>query len=79
MRLAEVLAPAIEMAEGYPVEESMARSIHNDREWLLQWPQSRKVFFPNEGEGPEGEKPKEEAGKDAKAEEKKPKEKDKKK
>jgi gamma-glutamyltranspeptidase/glutathione hydrolase len=57
MRLEDVLAPAIEMAEGYPIEESAARSIHNNKEWLLQWPQSRKVFLPNEGEEPEGPRP----------------------
>ena len=54
MSLAEVLAPAIEMAEGYPIEESAASSIDYYKEQLMQWPASRKVFLPNEGEGPEG-------------------------
>ena len=54
MSLEEVLAPAIEMAEGYPIEESAARSIDYYKEQLMQWPASRKVFLPNEGEGPEG-------------------------
>ena len=54
MSLAEVLAPAIEMAEGYPIEESAANSIDYYKQQLMQWPASRKVFLPNEGEGPEG-------------------------
>jgi gamma-glutamyltranspeptidase/glutathione hydrolase len=54
LSLEDVLTPAIEMAEGYPIEESAVRSIENNKHWLLQWPQSRKVFLPNEGEGPEG-------------------------
>jgi len=54
MSLKEVLAPAIEMAEGYPIEESAVRSINNYKQLLQKWPASRAVFLPNEGEGPEG-------------------------
>jgi len=54
MSLEDVLAPAIEMAEGYPVEASTVRAIERDKQLLAQWPSSRAVFLPNEGEGPEG-------------------------
>lgn len=54
LSLQDVLAPAIEMAEGYPIEESAVRSINRYKKLLEQWPASRAVFLPNEGEGPEG-------------------------
>jgi gamma-glutamyltranspeptidase/glutathione hydrolase len=54
LSLQDVLTPAIEMAEGYPIEESAVRSINRNKELLEQWPASRAVFLPNEGEGPEG-------------------------
>ena len=54
LSLQDVLAPAIEMAEGYPIEESAVRSINRNKKLLEQWPASRAVFLPNEGEGPEG-------------------------
>jgi gamma-glutamyltranspeptidase/glutathione hydrolase len=54
--LAEVLAPAIEMAEGYPIEASAARSIEYYRDLIMQWPESRKVFLPHAGEEPQGPK-----------------------
>jgi gamma-glutamyltranspeptidase/glutathione hydrolase len=54
MSLEEVLAPAIEMAEGYPIEESATSSIDFYKDLIMQWPDSQKVFLPNDGEGPEG-------------------------
>lgn len=48
--LAEVLQPAIEMAEGYPIEASTADRIEARREIIEQWPTSRKVFLPHLGE-----------------------------
>ena len=54
LSLKDVLAPAIELAEGYPIEESAVRSINNYKRLIMQWPASRAVFLPNEGEGPEG-------------------------
>ena len=53
MSLKDVLLPAIEMAEGYPIEASAVRAIESSRQLLEQWPSSRAVFLPNEGEGPE--------------------------
>ncbi len=45
--LAEVLAPAIEMAAGYPIERSQADNMERRKEILAQWPSSRKVFLPH--------------------------------
>jgi len=55
--LKEVLAPAMEMAEGYPVEEETSYKIQKDREKLKQWPYSRKVLLPHLGEGFEAPRP----------------------
>ncbi len=51
MSLAQVLAPAIEMADGYPIEEQSANSIERERERLQQWPYSKEVFLPHLGDG----------------------------
>lgn len=47
LSLAEVLAPAMQMAEGYPIEQSQADNIESRRELLAQWPGSKKVFLPH--------------------------------
>jgi gamma-glutamyltranspeptidase/glutathione hydrolase len=54
LSLEEVLAPAIEMAEGYPIEAGAVRAIERHKALILQWPDSQEIFLPNEGEGPEG-------------------------
>ena len=51
MSLAQVLAPAIEMADGYPIEEAAANSIEREKGRLQQWPYSKKVFLPHLGTG----------------------------
>jgi gamma-glutamyltranspeptidase/glutathione hydrolase len=53
LSLAEVLAPAIQMADGYPIEAQAVRSIERNREDIERWPYSRAVFLPNAGEPPE--------------------------
>ena len=50
LSLAEVLAPAIEMAEGYPIEAGAVERIRRDREVILQWPASAAVFLQGDGE-----------------------------
>jgi gamma-glutamyltranspeptidase/glutathione hydrolase len=51
LSLAEVLAPAMQMAEGYPIEENQANNIERRRDMLAQWSYSRDVFLPNLKEG----------------------------
>lgn len=50
LSLEEVLAPSIEMANGYPIEAQTANSIEGDKEMIKQWPYSKKVFLPHLGE-----------------------------
>ncbi|MFN0180345.1 MAG: gamma-glutamyltransferase family protein [Gemmatimonadales bacterium] len=57
MSLKDVLAPAIEMADGYPIEDQAANSIEANKERLKAWPYSKTVFLPHLGEAreaPEG-------------------------
>ena len=51
MNLAEVLGPAIRMAEdGYPIEAQTANSIERNKETLKAWTWSRDVMLPHLGE-----------------------------
>ncbi len=50
LRLADVLAPAIELADGYPIEKDTADSIERNKEKLKAWPYSRAVFLTHAGE-----------------------------
>jgi gamma-glutamyltranspeptidase / glutathione hydrolase len=47
LSLADVLAPAMQMAEGYPIEESQADFIESKRDMLSQWTYSKAVFLPH--------------------------------
>lgn len=50
MSLAQVLAPALQMAEeGYAIEAQLANSIHNSRNRIKEWRYSPRVFLPNTG------------------------------
>jgi len=53
MSLKDVLAPAIEMADGYPIEAQTASSIESRVKMLAQWPYSKSVFLVNDGKGPD--------------------------
>ena len=44
---AEVLQPAIDLADGFPLDEFRAISVENDEKYLAAWPSSRRVFLPN--------------------------------
>ena len=50
MSLKDVLAPAMQMAEGYPIEAELVQKIEKFEEKLRQWPYSKQVFFPHPGE-----------------------------
>jgi len=52
LSLSEVLAPAIEMTEGYPIEASAVRGISDNANEMKGWPYTRDVFFPDGGDGP---------------------------
>jgi len=55
--LKDALEPAIQMADGYPIEAEATAKIERYKEKLKQWPYSKKVFFPHLGQEPEGPRP----------------------
>lgn len=50
MSLKEVLAPAMEMALGYPMEAQTANRIEGNKDEIKKWSTSEKVFLTNAGE-----------------------------
>jgi gamma-glutamyltranspeptidase / glutathione hydrolase len=53
MSLKEVLAPAMQLAEGYPIEAQTANQIEQNKALIKEWPYSKKVFLPHLGESRE--------------------------
>ncbi|MDX2182924.1 MAG: gamma-glutamyltransferase [Gemmatimonadaceae bacterium] len=54
MSLAQVLTPAIEMAErGYAIEAQAANAMENQKRWIKQWKYSPAVFLTHPGEARE--------------------------
>ncbi|MEY3239049.1 MAG: hypothetical protein RIR11_487 [Bacteroidota bacterium] len=49
MSLKEVLAPAMQLAEGYPIEAQTANAIEKGKAEIKKWPYSQKVFLPHTG------------------------------
>jgi len=50
MSLKDVLAPAMQMAEGYPIEAQTANSIERGKAEIKKWPYSKAVFLTHQGE-----------------------------
>jgi gamma-glutamyltranspeptidase / glutathione hydrolase len=50
MSLKEVLAPAMQMAAGYPIEAQTANSMERGKAQIKQWPYSKAVFLPHAGQ-----------------------------
>jgi gamma-glutamyltranspeptidase/glutathione hydrolase len=50
LSLKEVLAPAMKLAAGYPIEAQAANSMERGKEMIKQWPYSKAVFLPHLGE-----------------------------
>jgi gamma-glutamyltranspeptidase / glutathione hydrolase len=50
LSLADVLAPAIQLADGFPIEAQLANAIERNKDQLKQWPYSRAVFLTHPGE-----------------------------
>jgi gamma-glutamyltranspeptidase/glutathione hydrolase len=53
LSLADVLAPALQMAEGYPIEQQLVNAIEREKGRIKDWPASRAVFLPHAGEARE--------------------------
>ncbi len=50
MSLKQVLAPAMELAAGYPIEAQTANGIERGKALIKQWPYSKKLFLTHPGE-----------------------------
>ena len=49
LSLKDVLAPSIEMADGFAIEAQLANNIERQKSWIKQWPYSKAVLLPNAG------------------------------
>ena len=49
MSLKDVLLPAMQLADGYPIEAQTANSIERYKKQIRQWPYSTSVFLPHAG------------------------------
>ncbi len=49
MSLTQVLAPAMEMAAGYPIEAQTANAIERGKDKIKEWPYSKEVFLTHPG------------------------------
>jgi gamma-glutamyltranspeptidase / glutathione hydrolase len=49
MSLGDVLAPAIQLAEGYPIETELSRVIERNKAKIKQWPYAKAVLLPHPG------------------------------
>jgi gamma-glutamyltranspeptidase/glutathione hydrolase len=49
---AEAVQPAIELADGFPIDELRSMTIRNSERYLESWPSSKRVYMPN-GRAPE--------------------------
>ena len=54
LSLAEILAPAIEMADGYVMDSETANVIERQKDWIKKWKYSTAVMLPHPGEKREG-------------------------
>ncbi|MFK7913863.1 MAG: gamma-glutamyltransferase family protein [Pseudomonadales bacterium] len=50
LSLAQVLAPALRLADGYPMEAQTADSIERQKDEIKKWPSSAALFLPHAGE-----------------------------
>jgi gamma-glutamyltranspeptidase/glutathione hydrolase len=57
MSLAQVLAPSIELADGYPMEAELVNTIERNKERIKQWPDARRVLLVHAGEAHEAPYP----------------------
>ncbi len=50
LSLADVLGPALQMADGYPIEAQLANTIEREKAHIKEWPASRATLLPHLGE-----------------------------
>jgi gamma-glutamyltranspeptidase / glutathione hydrolase len=57
LSLADVLGPAIQMADGYPIEAQLANTVERTKARIKEWPYSKTVFLPHLGDKREAPEP----------------------
>ncbi len=57
LSLAQVLAPAIDMADGYPMEAELVNTIEHYKDQIKQWPDSKRVMLVHPGAAHEAPEP----------------------
>src|SRR5215475_2909484 len=57
MSLGQVLAPAIEMADGFPMDEELSGTIEHFKDKLKEWPDSKRVMLTHLGSAHEAREP----------------------
>jgi gamma-glutamyltranspeptidase/glutathione hydrolase len=57
LSLKDVLAPAMQLAEGYPIERELADGLEHEKKQIRQWPYSAKLFLTHTGEAREAPRP----------------------
>ncbi len=57
LSLAQVLAPAIQMADGYPIEAQLTNTIERDKKWIKQWKYSPQIMLTHLGSTREAPEP----------------------
>jgi len=57
MSLADVLAPAIQLADGYPIEIELSNVIERNKAKIKQWPYAKAVMLPHQGQAHEAPAP----------------------
>lgn len=57
LSLGDVLAPAIDLADGYPIEAETSNTIERWKDKLKEWPYSKQVLLPHLGQAREAPEP----------------------
>ena len=57
LSLAEVLRPAIQMADGYPIEAELSRTIERQKAWIKKWKYSPTIMLTHPGQTREAPEP----------------------
>lgn len=57
LSLKDVLAPAIQMADGYPMEAELSNTIEHYKGWIDQWKYSREIMLTHPGTAHEAPEP----------------------
>jgi gamma-glutamyltranspeptidase / glutathione hydrolase len=57
LSVADVFAPAIEMADGYPIEAQLTNTIERNKSWIKQWKYAPAIMLTHQGQTREAPEP----------------------